>query len=108
MEKKVLYEKRDKIAYVTINRPEVHNCINVEVSNQLIGVWDEIKRDRDVLVAILTGAGDKAFSSGADLKELIPYIREESPEESRRRAYQGPGWGGYPEATKYTPQSSQP
>lgn len=94
MEKKVLYEKRGKIAYVTINRPEVHNCINPETSNQLISAWDEIKRDPDVLVAILTGAGDKAFCSGADLKELIPYIRAESAEESRRRAYQGPGWGG--------------
>jgi enoyl-CoA hydratase/carnithine racemase len=99
MSQKVLYEKSDHIAYVTLNRPEVHNCIDVELSDQLIAIWDEIKRDSDVRVAILTGAGDKAFCSGADLKQLIPYIREQSEEENRRRAYQGPGWcgisGGY-------------
>ena len=90
----VLYEKRGAIAYVTLNRPEVHNCIDVEMSNELIAVWEEVKRDRDVRVAILTGAGDKAFCSGADLKKLIPHIRDASEEENRRRAFQGPGWGG--------------
>ncbi len=92
--KKVLYEKRGALAYVTLNRPEVHNCIDVEMSGQLIAVWDEIKRDRDVRVAILTGAGDRAFCSGADLTQLIPHIREASEEDNRRRAYEGPGWGG--------------
>ncbi len=94
MSKLILYEKKGKIAYVTINRPEAHNCIDPETSEELIKVWDEIKRDRDVLVSILTGAGEKSFSSGADLKKLIPYIRETSEEENRIRAYQGPGWGG--------------
>ena len=94
MGKKVLYEKRGALAYVTLNRPEVHNCIDVEMSEQLIDVWDEVKRDRDVRVAILTGAGDRAFCSGADLKQLIPQIRHASEEDNRRRAYEGPGWGG--------------
>jgi enoyl-CoA hydratase/carnithine racemase len=94
MEKKILYEKKDKIAYVTINRPEVHNCIDVETSEQLLTVWEEIKHDEDVLVSILTGAGEKSFCSGADLKKLIPHIRETSEEENRIRSYQGPGWGG--------------
>jgi enoyl-CoA hydratase/carnithine racemase len=90
----VLYEKRGAVAYVTLNRPEVHNCIDVEMSNELIAVWEEVKRDHDVRVAILTGAGDKAFCSGADLKKLIPHIRDASEEENRRRAFQGPGWAG--------------
>ena len=94
MGKKVLYEKRGPLAYVTLNRPQVHNCIDVEMSEQLIAVWDEIKRDRDVRVAILTGAGDRAFCSGADLKQLIPHIRSASEEDNRRRAFEGPGWGG--------------
>lgn len=94
MSKVVLYEKRGHIAYVTLNRPEVHNCIDLELSEQLLGAWDEVKRDRDVRVAVLTGAGDKAFSSGADLKKLIPHIRDASEEENRRRAFQGPGWAG--------------
>lgn len=90
----VLYEKRGALAYVTLNRPEVHNCIDVETSNELIAVWERVKRDPDVRVAILTGAGDKAFCSGADLKKLIPHIRGASDEENRRRAFEGPGWAG--------------
>ena len=90
----VLYEKRGALAYVTLNRPEVHNCIDVETSNELIAVWERVKRDPDVRVAILTGAGDKAFCSGADLKKLIPHIRGASYEENRRRAFEGPGWAG--------------
>ncbi len=94
MSKNVIYEKRGKIAYVTINRPEVHNCIDVETSDALLEVWEEVKGDKEVLVSILTGAGDKAFCSGADLKKLIPHIRDTSEEENRIRSYQGPGWGG--------------
>ncbi|OGK80385.1 MAG: hypothetical protein A2X52_20460 [Candidatus Rokubacteria bacterium GWC2_70_16] len=90
----VIYEKRGHLAHVTLNRPEVHNCIDVETSGALLAVWEEVKRDRDVRVAILTGAGDKAFCSGADLKTLIPHIRDTSEEENRRRAFQGPGWAG--------------
>jgi len=101
---KVLYEKKGALAYVTLNRPEVHNCIDVELSDQLLAVWDEIKRDREVRVAILTGAGEEAFCSGADLKQLIPHIRGASEEDNRRRALEGPGWcgisGGY---TIHTP-----
>lgn len=91
---KVLYEKRGALAYVTLNRPEVHNCIDLRMSEEMLAIWDEVKRDRDVRVAILTGAGEKAFCSGADLKELIPYIQATAEEENRRRAFQGPGWGG--------------
>lgn len=94
MSKVVLYEKRGHIAYVTLNRPEVHNCIDLELSSALLDTWDEVKRDTDVRVAILTGAGEKAFSSGADLKKLIPHIRGASEEDNRRRAFQGPGWAG--------------
>ena len=65
----VLYEKKDKIGYVTINRPEAMNALNREVQNSLREVWGEIEEDADVFVAILTGAGGKAFSAGADLKE---------------------------------------
>ena len=90
----VLYEKRGALAYVTLNRPEVHNCIDLRTSQEMLAIWDEVKRDRDVRVAILTGAGEKAFCSGADLKEMIPHIRDASEEENRRRAFQGPGWAG--------------
>jgi len=90
----VLYEKRGAVGYVTLNRPEVHNCIDLRMSEEMLAIWDEVKRDRELRVAILTGAGEKAFCSGADLKELIPHIRDASEEENRRRAFQGPGWAG--------------
>ena len=70
----VLYEKRDRIAYVTINRPEARNAISPEVHQQMIAVWADFAEDDSVDVAILTGAGDEAFCAGADLKEYIPPI----------------------------------
>ncbi len=66
----VLYEKRGKIAYITINRPGVLNAISREVLESLAQVWIKVRDDSDVWAAIVTGAGDKAFSAGADLKEL--------------------------------------
>lgn len=66
--KYILYEKKGRIAYVTINRPEVMNAISPPVSEELWEVWSEFKNDPDAWVAILTGAGDRAFSAGNDLK----------------------------------------
>lgn len=68
---KVIYEKRDRIAYVTLNRPEARNAIDPETHERMIEVWADFAADDDVDVAILTGAGD-AFCSGADLKTYIP------------------------------------
>jgi enoyl-CoA hydratase/carnithine racemase len=69
----VLYEKRDRIAYVTINRPEARNAVSPEVHRAMIAAFADFDRDDSVDVAILTGAGD-AFCAGADLKEYIPPI----------------------------------
>ena len=66
--KYVLYEKKGRIAYVTINRPEVMNSISPPVSDELYEVWSDFKNDPEVWVAILTGAGERAFSAGNDLK----------------------------------------
>ncbi len=65
----VLYQKRDKIAYITLNRPEALNAINLETQRELARIWADVRDDPDVLVAILSGAGEKAFSAGVDLKE---------------------------------------
>jgi enoyl-CoA hydratase/carnithine racemase len=72
---KVTYEKRDRIAWVTINRPEARNAIDPEVHRLMIETWADFRDDESVDVAILTGAGD-AFCSGADLKTYIPPIIE--------------------------------
>jgi enoyl-CoA hydratase/carnithine racemase len=69
----VLYEKRDRIAYVTFNRPEARNAIDPEMQERLIETWTSFRDDDDVDVAIVTGAGD-AFCAGADLKTYIPPI----------------------------------
>jgi enoyl-CoA hydratase/carnithine racemase len=67
----VLYEKRDRIAYVTINRPEARNAVSPEVHRAMIAAWADFAEDDSVDVAILTGEGE-AFCAGADLKEYIP------------------------------------
>ncbi len=69
----VLYEKRDRIAYVTINRPEARNAVSPEVHRSMIAAWADFADDDSVDVAILTGTGE-AFCAGADLKEYIPPI----------------------------------
>lgn len=68
---KVIYEKRDRVAYVTLNRPEAKNAIDPEVHRLLWRTWEDFRDDDAVGVAILTGAGD-AFCAGADLKTFIP------------------------------------
>src|SRR5438067_4677779 len=68
---KVIYEKRDRIAYVTLNRPEAKHAIDWETHHLLWETWEDFAADDGVDVAILTGAGD-AFCAGADLKTFIP------------------------------------
>lgn len=75
MPDKVLYEKRDRVAYVTINRPEARNAIDPETHALLWRTWEDFRDDDAVDVAILTGAGE-AFCAGADLKTYIPPIME--------------------------------
>jgi len=74
---KVLYEKRDRIAYVTINRPEARNAIDPDVHRLMIETWEDFRDDDSLDVAILTGSGDEAFCAGADLKTYIPPIMQE-------------------------------
>lgn len=66
----VIYEKKGHTAYITLNRPEVRNAINMEAARGLADAWDSVRDDPDVWTAIVTGAGDQAFSAGADLKEI--------------------------------------
>lgn len=70
----VLFEKRDGIAYVTLNRPEKRNAFSPEMVVRLCEIWDEIAGDASVRVVLLTGAGEQAFSSGGDLGSTIPLM----------------------------------
>ena len=68
----LLYEKVDGVAHVTFNRPAVRNAMDPEVVVRLADAWEDFAADSDMRVAVITGAGDKAFCSGADLGKLIP------------------------------------
>jgi len=68
----LIYEKRKGIAYLTLNRPEARNALDPETILELIAAWEDYRDDKDMRCAIITGAGDKAFCSGADLGKLIP------------------------------------
>jgi len=61
----LLYEKRDDIAYITINRPERRNAFSPEVICRLADAWQDYAADDSLRVAIITGAGDKSFSAGS-------------------------------------------
>lgn len=65
----VLYEKKGAVATITINRPEVYNCLNFRTLREMAYVFEMASWDDEVGVVVLTGAGDKAFSTGADMKE---------------------------------------
>ena len=68
MTSKVLIEKRDGILEVTVNRPEAMNAFDSEVHQTLDACWTDYEADPSLRVAIITGAGDRAFSAGSDLK----------------------------------------
>jgi enoyl-CoA hydratase/carnithine racemase len=79
----VLYEKKNSIAYVTVNRPKVLNALNTPTWADLETAFQEAKADASVLGVILTGAGDKAFIAGADISELA-HVDAYGAEESSR------------------------
>jgi enoyl-CoA hydratase len=66
----LLYEKRNGIGYVTINRPEKLNALNQKVMAELSTCFESIHQDEEVRAVILTGAGEKSFVAGADVNEL--------------------------------------
>ena len=66
----VTYEKRCRIAHITLNRPEVINAFNVQMRDDLSEVLDAVRWDPDVAVVLLMGSGDRGFCAGADLSEF--------------------------------------
>ncbi|HKC50345.1 MAG TPA: enoyl-CoA hydratase-related protein [Myxococcota bacterium] len=66
----LLYETRAGVAHVTVNRPKVLNALDHKTLAELREVFEDIRRDASVRGAILTGAGDKAFIAGADIREI--------------------------------------
>ena len=64
----IRYEVADHVARVTLDRPEVLNAIDAASEADLVRIWDEVGRDRSIRLVVLTGAGDRAFCTGADMK----------------------------------------
>src|SRR5882672_12537544 len=79
----ILFDVRKQIAFVTFNRPEAMNAMNRQMTKELVEVCRQIEEDADVRIAIFTGAGDKAFSAGMDLKERAATVF--SPIERRQQ-----------------------
>ncbi|WP_330234168.1 enoyl-CoA hydratase-related protein [Nocardia sp. NBC_00508] len=70
----VVYRKHGRVATVELDRPEVLNAMNLRMHTELAQVWDDIERDDDIWLAVLSGRGGRAFSVGQDLKELSQRI----------------------------------
>jgi len=66
----ILVERRERVAIITINRPEKRNALNIQTRAEGAAVLDELRSDDDVRVVVFTGAGDKAFIAGADIAEF--------------------------------------
>ena len=70
------YAKEGRIAIFTLNRPDALNAMNLETIRQLHKAMIDFRDDPELWVGIVTGAGEKAFSAGADIKETLPFLRE--------------------------------
>ena len=66
----VLIEKRGRIAIVTVNRPDKLNALNIATRNDILTAFEQLERDDEVRVVVITGAGEKAFIAGADINEF--------------------------------------
>ena len=86
----LIYEKKDHVAHVTLNRPKALNVYNIQMRNDLYEVLGAIKDDPDVRVAVFRGAGEKAFCAGADLSE---FLTAPSPTIARQVRFGRDVWG---------------
>lgn len=77
----VNFERRGHVAIITLNRPEARNAISPEMLVRLAEAWTRVRDDQEVRVAVVTGAGDRAFCSGADLGRFIPLMSRARPPE---------------------------
>ena len=66
----MLYDKSGAVAHITLNRPRVMNAYNVQMRDELLVTLEAVRDDPDVRVAVISGAGERAFCAGADLTEF--------------------------------------
>jgi len=99
--KNILYEKDDHVVTITINRPEVHNCINNETNLELQDAWKTFRDDEDAYVAIFTGTGEKAFSTGWDLNDAAALTSMGTYDQFRLAVHNSEGYCGYSAVNGY-------
>ena len=84
----LLYDVRDRVATITLNRPERHNAFNVTMGRELREAWSRVKQDPEVVCAIVTGAGERAFCTGMDVADVADgSARQEDGGEDRQSAF---------------------
>ena len=71
----ILVEKRERVAIITINRPDKLNALNSTVHLEGIAALEELKSDDEIRVVVITGAGEKSFIAGADISEFADKLR---------------------------------
>jgi enoyl-CoA hydratase len=81
----LLYELADGVATITLNRPAVHNAMNEPMRRELVRCFEGLVTDDDVRVIVVTGAGERAFSAGADIREFVEAQAPTRFRETRRR-----------------------
>jgi len=86
----IIFEKREGVGYVTLNRQKALNAYNIRMRDELYQVLGAVRDDPEVRVAVLRGAGDKAFCAGADLSE---FLTAPSPTVARRVRWERDVWG---------------
>lgn len=89
---RVRFEKDGRIARVTLDRPESLNAMDLRMHEELAEVWDEFGADDDLWVAVLSGAGERAFSAGQDLTELAGRVRDGTAGTATFGSRGRPGW----------------
>ena len=86
----IIYEKQDNVGYITLNRPKALNVYNIQMRDELFQVLGAVRDDPEVKVAVLRGAGERAFCAGADLTE---FLTAPSPTIARQVRWQRDVWG---------------
>lgn len=91
----IRYAKDHHVVTITLDRPEVHNCINRQTSEELQHAWKTFRDDDDAFVAIITGAGNRAFSAGWDLNDAAALTTMGTFDRFRVDVYNSEGYCGY-------------
>jgi enoyl-CoA hydratase len=86
----IIYEKKNRLAYITLNRPQALNVYNIKMRDELYQVLGAVRDDADIRVALFRGAGDRAFCAGADLSE---FLTAPSPIIARQARWERDVWG---------------